>query len=484
MVVTGTYNPYLVALSILVACFASYTALDLSAHVGPARGFVRRVWLAAAALTMGGGIWSMHFVAMLAFIMPTPVSYDIGLTALSLVVAIFVTGVGFYVISRQSASPLRLVLSGIFMGLGIAGMHYTGMAAMRGHAELSYAPIFVALSLVIAIGASTVALWMAFRTTDLGQKLVAAVVMGLAISGMHYTGMRAATFTAHGPFQEAPNASLNQTNLALAVAGITFIILAFAAVASLFERTRAEEALRQAQANLAHVSRVMTLGELTASISHEVNQPLAAVVTNGQICLRLLALETPRPDEMRAAVERIVRDANRASEVLQRIRALAQRSEPQMVSLDINDVIREAIPLVQREVSNHGASLRAELASALPPVLGDRVQLQQVVINLLINGVEAMAPIMDRPRELHIRSQHDAGQVHVAVRDSGIGIDSGTAEQLFNAFFTTKPSGMGMGLSISRSIIRAHGGRLWASPNPDHGAAFQFTVPINGRVIS
>ena len=416
---------------------------------------------------------------------PLPVSYDIGLTALSLVVAIFVTGVGFYVISRQSASPLRLVLSGIFMGLGIAGMHYTGMAAMRGHAELSYAPLFVALSLVIAIGASTVALWVAFRTTDLGQKLVAAVVMGLAISGMHYTGMRAAIFYRSRPGSRGPNnASLDQTNLALAVAGITFIILAFASVASLFERKRAEEALRQAQANLAHVSRVMTLGELTASISHEVNQPLAAVVTNGQICLRLLALETPRPDEMRAAVERIVRDANRASEVMQRIRALAQRSEPQMVSLDINDVIREAIPLVQREVSNHGASLRAELASALPPVLGDRVQLQQVVINLLINGVEAMAPIMDRPRELHIRSQHDAGQVHVAVRDSGIGIDSGTAEQLFNAFFTTKPSGMGMGLSISRSIIRAHGGRLWASPNPDHGAAFQFTVPINGRVIS
>jgi C4-dicarboxylate-specific signal transduction histidine kinase len=224
----------------------------------------------------------------------------------------------------------------------------------------------------------------------------------------------------------------------------------------------------------------MTLGELTASISHEVNQPLAAVVTNGQICLRLLALETPRPDEMRAAVERIVRDANRASEVIQRIRALAKRSEPQMVSLDLNDVIREAIPLVQREVFNHGASLRTELASALPPVLGDRVQLQQVVINLLINGVEAMAPIIDRPREILIRSQHEAGQVHVAVRDSGIGIDSKTAEQLFSAFFTTKSSGMGMGLSISRSIIRAHGGRLWVSPNPDHGAAFQFTVPISG----
>ena len=247
------------------------------------------------------------------------------------------------------------------------------------------------------------------------------------------------------------------------------------------ERRRAEEALQKAQAELAHVARVMTLGELTASISHEVNQPIAAVVTNGQVCLRLLALETPRPDDVRATVERIVRDAHRASEVIQRIRALAKRTEPQMVSLDINDVIREATLLVQREVLSHGVSLRTELSSALPPVLGDRIQLQQVVINLLINGVEAMAPITDRPREILIRSQQqEAGQVHVSVRDSGIGIDSETAERLFSAFFTTKPSGMGMGLSISRSIIRAHGGRLWVSPNPDHGAAFQFTVPTNG----
>jgi NO-binding membrane sensor protein with MHYT domain len=487
MFVTGIYNPYLVALSILVACFASYTALDLSGHLGTARGFARRGWLVAAALTMGGGIWSMHFVAMLAFIMPIPMSYDIGLTILSLVVAIFVTGGGFYVISRRSASPLRLVVSGVFMGLGIAGMHYTGMAAMRGNVELSYDPLFVALSLIIAIGASTVALWVAFRTTDLGQKLVAAVVMGLAISGMHYTGMRAAIFYCSRPGSIAAqiNASVDQTNLALAVAGITFLILAFASVASLFERKRAEEALRQAQANLAHVGRVMTLGELTASISHEVNQPLAAVVLNGQVCLRLLALETPRPDEMRAALERIVKDANRASEVIKRIRALAKRSEPQMVSLDINDVIREAILLVQREVLRHGASLRTELASALPHVLGDRVQLQQVIINLLMNGVEAMASITDRPRELVIRSEQDeAREVHVAVRDSGMGIDSETAERLFTAFFTTKPSGMGMGLSISRSIIRAHGGRLWVSPNADRGATFQFSVPTNTQAVS
>src|SRR6202140_3775138 len=228
MVVTGTYNPYLVALSILVAAFASYTALDLGGRVAAARGIARRVWLVAGAIAMGGGIWSMHFIAMLAFNIPIPMSYDIGLTTLSLVVAIFVTGAGFYFINRQSAPPLSLVFSGIFMGLGIAAMHYIGMAAMREHAEISYDFLFVALSLVIAIGASSAALWLAFRTTDLGQKLVAAVVMGLAISGMHYTAMRAAIFTAYGPVHEAQvNASLDQTNLALAIAGITFIILVF-----------------------------------------------------------------------------------------------------------------------------------------------------------------------------------------------------------------------------------------------------------------
>jgi C4-dicarboxylate-specific signal transduction histidine kinase len=246
------------------------------------------------------------------------------------------------------------------------------------------------------------------------------------------------------------------------------------------ERQRAEEALQKARAELAHVSRVMTLGELTASIAHEVNQPLAAVVTNAQAGRRWLALETPRLDEAQAAVERIIRDGNRASEVIQRIRALAKKTEPQMVPLDINNSIRESISLEQREVLSHGVSLRTALASALPPVLGDRVQLQQVVINLVMNALEAMAPVTDRPREMLIRSQqHEAGQVLVAVQDSGIGIESQNAERLFNAFFTTKPGGMGMGLSISRSIIVAHGGRLWVSPNVDHGATFQFSLPAS-----
>jgi C4-dicarboxylate-specific signal transduction histidine kinase len=258
------------------------------------------------------------------------------------------------------------------------------------------------------------------------------------------------------------------------------------------ELARANDELRseiverqRAQAELAHVSRVMTLGELTASIAHEVNQPLAAVVTNAQAGLRWLSLETPRLDELRAAVERIARDGNRASAVIQRVRALAKKTDPQMVALDINDSIREAISLEQREVLGRGVSLRTELAPALPTVLGDRVQLQQVIINLVMNALEAMEPVTDRPREMLIRSQqHEAAQVLVAVQDSGIGIDSHNAEGLFNAFFTTKPGGMGMGLSISRSIIAAHGGRLWASPNEDHGATFQFSLPTNSQGAS
>jgi NO-binding membrane sensor protein with MHYT domain/two-component sensor histidine kinase len=478
MIVTGTYNPYLVVLSILIACFASYTALDLGGHVAAARGLARRAWLVAAAVTMGGGIWSMHFVAMLAFIMPIPMSYDIGLTTLSLVVAIFVTGGGFYVISRHSASPLRLVLSGIVMGLGIAAMHYTGMAAMRGHAEPSYDRLFVLLSLVIAIGASTTALWLAFRTTELGQKLVAAVVMGLAISGMHYTGMRAATFTAHGPVEATQaSASVDPTNLALAVAGITFLMLALASIASLFEQKRAEEVLRQARADLARVNRVTTMAELTASLAHEVNQPICAVVANANACVCWLSGDTPNLEEARAAAMGISRDGMRAAEIISRIRLLFKKGTPRREYLDVNEVIREMIALLRSEAARHSISVQLELAQDLPRVMGDSVQLQQVMMNLISNSIDAMKDV-DRPHELAITSQRTENeQLIVSVSDTGVGLPAQQKDQIFNAFFTTKPDGTGMGLSISRSIVESHGGRLWAADNSPHGTSFHFSLP-------
>ena len=244
------------------------------------------------------------------------------------------------------------------------------------------------------------------------------------------------------------------------------------------ERERMNEALHQAQAELAHVTRVTTLGQLTASIAHEVNQPLAAIVTNGEACLRWLGYDPPQLDEVRGAVESMIGDGMRASEVVSGLRALSKKTEPQRTRLNLNDVIREVIPLVEREVFNHRVSLRLELAPVLAPVLADRIQLQQVVMNLLINAIQAMASVSDRARQLLIRSrQLDGDQVLIEVEDSGIGIAAENMSQLFTAFYTTKLDGMGMGLSICRSLIEAHGGRIWAARNAGPGATFAFTLP-------
>jgi PAS domain S-box-containing protein len=261
-------------------------------------------------------------------------------------------------------------------------------------------------------------------------------------------------------------------------AGLEFV----GAVMDVTAAKRAAEELHEAQAALAHVTRVTTLGELTASIAHEVNQPLAAVVANGEACLRWLDRKTPDLDAARRSVEWVINDGNRASEVIRRVRALAKKTDPQMAPLDINDVVNEVIALVQREVFSQGLSLRTELAPALPAVLADRVQLQQVLINLVINSIEAMQPVTDRPRQLVIRSRQDeADQVLVMVTDCGVGISAENVDQLFNPFFTTKSSGLGMGLSICRSIIEAHGGRLSASSNVGPGATLQFALPAYGQ---
>jgi signal transduction histidine kinase len=240
----------------------------------------------------------------------------------------------------------------------------------------------------------------------------------------------------------------------------------------------AEQALRKAQAELAHVTRVTMLGEMTASIAHEINQPLAAVVANAEACLRWLDRGTPDLDAARRSVEWIIDDGNRASEVIRRVRALANKTDIEKAPLDVNDVVSEVIALVQRELTSHQVSLRMELASAPPMILGDRVQLQQVIINLVMNGIEAMQSVMDRRRELLIRSgQDEARRVLVSVTDCGVGIPAEDADRLFNAFFTTKSGGTGMGLSICRSIVEAYGGRLSASGNEGPGATFQFVLP-------
>jgi NO-binding membrane sensor protein with MHYT domain/nitrogen-specific signal transduction histidine kinase len=617
----GSYNYALVALSVLIAMFASYAALDLAGRVTAAGGWTRAVWLLGGAGAMGTGIWSMHYIGMLAFVLPIPMAYHWPTVLLSLFAAILASVIALYVASRPKMGALRALAGSVLMGAGIASMHYIGMAAMRLPALCQFNSFLVVLSVAFAVLISLVALWIAFHFRDekmgIGwEKLAGAVVMGAAIPVMHYTGMAAASFTSSTMPVDLSHAVSISTLGTAGISAVTFIVLGLALLTSSIDRRfaartlevqeeklqqseaylseaqrlshtgslgwrvsageiiwseesfrifqydrttkptvelilqrvhpedmaqvkqtieraardgrdfnheyrlvmpngsvkyvhvvahglrgesgsiefvgavmdvtgrkRAEEALRQAQADLAHVSRVTTMGELTASLAHEVNQPIAAAVTNANTCLRWLTRDQPDLEEARAAALRIVKDGTRAAEIISRIRLLFKKGTPQRELVDVNDIIREMIVLLRGEATRYNISIRTALATDLPVVMGDRVQLQQVMMNLIINSIEAMKSV-DGNREVAIQSQHEKdGHILVSVSDTGVGLPSQESNQIFNAFFTTKPDGTGMGLSISRSIIESHGGRLWAAGNNPRGAYFHFTLPTNPEAL-
>jgi C4-dicarboxylate-specific signal transduction histidine kinase len=246
------------------------------------------------------------------------------------------------------------------------------------------------------------------------------------------------------------------------------------------ELMKASEALREAQEELARATRLTAMGELTASIAHELKQPLAGAVANSDACLSWLSSQPPNLDEARAAADRVIEAATRASDLIRRIQGLFKKAAPERIRVNINEVIEETLGLIRSEVLKNNVSLQTELGSQLPLVLGDRIQLQQVVLNLVKNGIEAMSGVQDRALQLRISSaKHDPNQVVVAVADAGAGIDPQVLGRIFEPFYTTKPEGTGMGLAISRSIIEAHGGRLWAEPNTPRGASFQCTLPAD-----
>jgi PAS domain S-box-containing protein len=262
--------------------------------------------------------------------------------------------------------------------------------------------------------------------------------------------------------------------------GVAFVL-------DLTEQKRAQEKLQEAQQSLyatqgelARISRLTTMGELAASIAHEVNQPLTAVTNNANACLRLHADRNLDPEVLRRVLEEIVADGNRASAVIARIRGFIKKAPAEKSELDVNEVIPEVLALVGPELQKNRVSVECDLKEALPLVLADRVQLQQVLLNLVVNGIEAMTEVTERPRKLVVQSQiEESGELMVTVRDSGTGLSS-EADRIFTPFFTTKTHGMGMGLPISRSLVEGHGGRLWATPNSPHGAVFSFTLPADG----
>src|SRR5882762_8221605 len=617
----GSYNYALVALSVLIAMFASYAALDLAGRVTAAGGWTRAVWLLCGAGAMGTGIWSMHYIGMLAFILPIPVAYHWPTVLLSLFAAILASVIALYEVSRQEMGASRALAGSVLMGAGIASMHYIGMAAMRLQAICQFNSFLVALSVVFAVLISLAALWITFhfRAQKAGigrEKLAGAVVMGAAVPVMHYTGMAAASFTTSDTPADLSQAVSISTLGTAGIAAVTFVVLGLALLTSwvdrrfaaqalelqeeklqrseaylaeaqrlthtgswawrvaggdalhlseewyrvygfdpengppafeerrrrthpedrakwqgaidraiaekseyevefrfllpdgsvkhihtvghpvltasgnllqfvgsstdITQRKQAEEALRQAQTDLARASRVTTMGELTASLAQEVNQPIAAAIAVNT-WLRWLTRDQPDLEEAREAASRMAKDATRAADIITRIRLLFRKASPQPELVDVNEVIREMIVLLRSEVTRYSISVRPELAEGLLPVMGDRVQLQQVMINLMINGIDAMKDV-DGMRQLAIQSeQAEHEEIVVSVTDTGVGLPSQQAEQIFNAFFTTKPNGTGMGLRISRSIVESHGGRLWAANNSPCGARFCFALPAKAE---
>ena len=307
-------------------------------------------------------------------------------------------------------------------------------------------------------------LWSALRFGSMGVSTSVIVVAFLSIWGaVHGRG----PFTGSGELN-----NVLSLQLFIFFAATPFMVLA----ALVEEHKQAEQAFRESEERLARVARISIMTELTASIAHEINQPLAAVVTNGHFCLRRLADAPQNIEELREAIAEIVNDGTRASAIISRIRALLKKAPPQMERLGINEVIREVLALTRNELFRGGVTAQIDLAADVPAVLGDRVQLQQVMLNLIMNGIDAMSMITDRPRKLLIKSAKNPDSVSIQVRDSGTGLNLEQADRVFEPFFTTKPEGIGMGLSISRSIIASHGGRLWAE-SASNGALFQFTLP-------
>jgi signal transduction histidine kinase len=344
-----------------------------------------------------------------------------------------------------------------------------------------------ALLLPIATVALAVGIFVADTITDLEiafPVFYTAVVL-LSVSFCRRNGV---VFVGVGCIALTLLSDLLTANTGVSQAGVINTAVSLLAITSttfLAVKIQSEKvAAFEARSQLAHVVRVTTLGELAASIAHEVNQPLAAAVINGNACLEWLAAHPPNFDEARQAIERLVKDAHRASHIIAQVRALTKGSIPEKGPLDINETILATVTLIDGEIQRSQVSLHTQLSSDVPMVDGDRVQLQQVILNLILNAIEAMNLVDTGPRNLIVRSaKSDSNDVVISVQDSGAGFAPESRDRLFNAFYTTKAGGMGMGLAISRSIIENHSGRIWAAPNPPRGAVFEFTLPI-GRALN
>ena len=490
------YSPLLVILSVLIASAASYTALDLAGRVTAAHGRERLAWLAGGSLAMGVGIWSMHFIGMLAFHLPVPIGYQLGRVLLSVLVAVAASALALVVVSRPKASLPALAVGALWMGPAIAGMHYIGMAALNVPARMRFDVEWVVASVGIAIAASFVGLTLAYRfRSDHGaggfaRRLASGLVMGLAIAGMHYTGMAAAQFTTPGRTGAAVGGVLATRDLAIGVTLGTLVILTLGLLGARMDRwlRRRHEVVESKQQS----QKLEAIGQLAGGIAHDFNNLLTAILGNAAFVLESTPPDDPRHEDVRE----IERAATRAAELTHQLLAFSRKQVLQPTSLDLNAALAQIMRMLTRLVGEH-----IEVTVLPEPGLGlvqaDAAQLEQVIVNLVVNARDAMPEggrltieTQNVTLEAGSTSQHIGAPpgpyVLIAFTDSGIGMDPATQKRIFEPFFTTKERGKGTGLGLATvyGIVKQSGGSVSVYSEPNRGSTFKVYLPRVAEPVS
>ncbi|WP_341703739.1 MHYT domain-containing protein [Ferrovibrio sp.] len=505
-----SYRPELVLLSLAVIFFAGFTSLSLADRMLASFGRIRTGWLLGAAIALGGGIWSMHFVAMLAFQLPMPINYAPGLTVISLLVAIIFVTVGLLIVSWRPDSRIALAAAGILTGLGVSAMHYTGMAAMRMGALIIWYQPLVLLSVLIGMVAATAALWLSLQSKTLAFKLVAATAMTIAVAGMHYTGMAAANYVpAHGALSTGTD--LQPGVLAVAVAAASFIILFLALLAAMVDQTLANRAraeaerlrdlneklegmvgtrtveLLKAKQRAERASNAKT--DFLASISHELRTPLNAVIGYSEILI-----EEAEENGLTGSLEDIekIRTAGRhilalVNDILDLSKIEAGKMEVYIERVALKDILDDAVTVCRRMLDENGNRCIVEHAAAIDRVDTDVTKLRQALINLLGNAAKftrnGTVTLATRLAE-----RDGADWIEITVHDTGIGIAPEHQEGVFDEFqrgdsnVARHHGGTGLGLALSRRLIRLLGGDITLASQPGTGSVFTIAVPARGRL--